>query len=218
MSLGSFSYKSFGVFSTVDSSLWIKIFPTLTPGWIWRTASCKMSPEKRKRKGLFSPQTWHFEEEKVPNNSSFGTFLPYFETIHRFNKKNVWGITYVCTERIFDSGPFMYSKIFLKTPLEVASSHLFPYSRHRSETFKLSEEFEIDDIFLWKQRFDRFQTFFQRLTVPPIIDQKNPKDVRCELPTKIFCCIWTVGFQKFVQYSDLSNNRIVFNNRTGWQN
>ena len=122
MSLGSFSYKSFGVFSTVDSSLWIKIFPTLTPGWIWRTASCKMSPEKRKRKGLFSPQTWHFEEEKVPNNSSFGTFLPYFETIHRFNKKNVWGITYVCTERIFDSGPFMYSKIFLKTPL---LAHIF---------------------------------------------------------------------------------------------
>ena len=27
--------------------------------------------------------------------------------------------------------------------------------------FKLWEEFEIDVIFLWKQRFDRFQTFFK---------------------------------------------------------
>ena len=30
-------------------------------------------------------------------------------------KKIVQGISYVCTERIFDSRPFMYSKIFLKT-------------------------------------------------------------------------------------------------------
>ena len=35
-------------------------------------------------------------------------------------------VSYECTERIFDSQPFMYSNIFLKkTLLEVYSSHLY---------------------------------------------------------------------------------------------
>ena len=69
------------------------------------------------------------------------------------------------TERIFDSRPFMCNKIFLKkTHIEVGSSHLYASFGtfcvqicHLFEAqwdFKLSEEFEIDVIFLRKQRFD----------------------------------------------------------------
>jgi len=61
--------------------------------------------------------------------------------------------------------------IFEKTPIENGSSHLYAsfgtfcvqttqlFEAQRD--FKLSEEFEIDVIFLRKQRFYRFQTFFK---------------------------------------------------------
>ena len=75
------------------------------------------------------------------------------------------------TERIFKKRPFMYNKIFLKkTLINVGSSRLWLFDTfcvqigHFFEAqwdFKLSEEFEIDVIFLRKQRFYRFQTFFK---------------------------------------------------------
>ena len=40
-------------------------------------------------------------------------------------KINLRGITYVCTERMFDSRTFVYNKIFLKTFIEVGSIHLY---------------------------------------------------------------------------------------------
>ena len=74
---------------------------------------------------------------------------------------------YVCTERI-----------------EVGSSHLYAsFGTFCVEIgllfeaqwdFELSEVFEIDVIFLHKQRFYRFLNIFQRLTVPPT--QKVPKE------------------------------------------
>ena len=68
-----------------------------------------------------------------------------------------------------------------KNVIEVHSSHIYAYFGtfyvqisqffEAQWDFKLSEEFEIDDIFLRKQRFDSFQTFYNdRLTVPRKID------------------------------------------------
>ena len=71
----------------------------------------------------------------------------------------VQGIEYVCNDRIFDSRPFMYSKIFLKKLLEKFVFHTFMlllapfasklvnYSRHR-ESLKIRKNSEIDDISL----------------------------------------------------------------------
>ena len=39
-------------------------------------------------------------------------------------KETVRVINYVCTERIFDSRPSMYDKIFLKINLEACSPHI----------------------------------------------------------------------------------------------
>ena len=40
------------------------------------------------------------------------------------NQKTVRGITYICSERVFDSQPFMYNKIFLQKTFKGACSPL----------------------------------------------------------------------------------------------
>ena len=65
----------------------------------------------------------------------------------------------------------MHQNIFEKTVIEVRSSYLYAsfctfYVQigqvfEAQWDFKLSEEFEINDIFLPKQRFDHFPTFFK---------------------------------------------------------
>ena len=79
----------------------------------------------------------------------------------------------------------MYNKILLKTLIKVDSSRLnASFGTFYVEIgqlfvaqwdFKISDEFEIDVIFLQKQRFDRFSNIFQRLTVTPKIDQFGRK-------------------------------------------
>ena len=85
--------------------------------------------------------------------------------------------TYVCTERIFDSPPFKHVQerrnIFEKTVIKVGSriSHLYAsfgafyvqidHLFEAQRDFKISEEFEIDGIFLLKQRFDHFPTLLK---------------------------------------------------------
>ena len=98
---------------------------------------------------------------------------------------------------------FMYNNIFLKKTFSpnlyasfgtfcVQISQLF----EAEWVFKLSKEFEIDDIFLRKQKFlDVQASIIQRLTVPRIIDQLGRK--RCQKKRKDGCYIllWEV-FQK----------------------
>ena len=64
----------------------------------------------------------------------------------------------------FTCRPFMYNITFLIKSLKFTSfGTLFVQNGQLFEAqwdFKLSEEFEIDVIFLWKQRFYRFHTFF----------------------------------------------------------
>ena len=96
--------------------------------------------------------------------------------------------TYVCTERIFDSPPpFMCNRIFVKQlyVVEVGRSHLYAsfgiYWVHIAQffegqwDFKLSEKFEIDDIFPQIQRFDHFPIFAKTHCVPWINDQFGRK-------------------------------------------
>ena len=89
---------------------------------------------------------------------------------------------YLCTEQIFDSRPVMNNKIFMKKNLkEVDTSHLYAsfgtfffqicYLFQAQWDFKLSEEFEIDVIFLQKLQFYHFQTFFK----DSLWTQKVPK-------------------------------------------
>ena len=89
--------------------------------------------------------------------------------------------------------------IFERTVIKVGRSHLNAafgtfyvqidhlFEAHRD--FKLSKEFEIDGIFLRKQRFHHFPTFFKdSLCVEfwPIWTQRVPKEAqRCEVPTSI---------------------------------
>ena len=89
----------------------------------------------------------------------------------RLAKKWIYLTPYLCTERIFDSRPFMCNKFFEKTLKEVGSSHIYAsfgtFWVQIGQLFEaqwdleLSEEFEIDVIFLQKQRFYRFPTFFK---------------------------------------------------------
>ena len=77
----------------------------------------------------------------------------------------------ICTKPIFDSRPLINNKIFLKKLIKVGSSHLYAsfgtYCVKIGKLFNsqwkfiLSEDFEKDDFFFRKQRFDRFQTFFK---------------------------------------------------------
>ena len=108
---------------------------------------------------------------------------------------------------IFRTPRTQNNSTLLKNPLSPTSCIKTSYTQW---DFKLSEEFEIDVIFLRKQRFYRFQTFFkdslclQKLTD---LDTKcSKRSVKmwatnfCNNFSKICCCTWTVGWQKFVQY------------------
>ena len=94
---------------------------------------------------------------------------------------------YVCIERIFESPPLLNNIIFWKRTLtKVWSPYLYAYFGtlcvpigqlfEAQWVFKQSEEFEIDDIFLQKQRFVDAQALSKRLIVPRIIDHFGLKD------------------------------------------
>ena len=96
---------------------------------------------------------------------------------------------YVCTERDFDSRPFIYNNIFLKKFfIEVGSSYLYasfdtfcvqigPLFEAQWD-FKLSEEFKIDVIFRQKQRFHRFETFSKGLLCLQKLTNLDAKGVK----------------------------------------
>ena len=97
-------------------------------------------------------------------------------------KTRIYLTPYVCTEQLLDI-------IFEKTLIEVGSSHLYAsfgtFCVQIGQLvevqwgFKLSEEFEIDIIFLRKQRFYRFPHFSKThctSTNWPIWTQKVPKE------------------------------------------
>ena len=91
-------------------------------------------------------------------------------------------------------------KLFLKTSIEIVSSRLYASFGtfwvqigqlvKAQWDFKLSEEIEIDGIFLLKQRFNHFPTFFEDSLCLEWLTNFS----------KIFFCTWTVDCQRFVQY------------------
>ena len=50
--------------------------------------------------------------------------------IHCQPKRNIQGITYVCSDRIFDSPPFMHNKVFLEKLLWKFVAHIFTLFWH----------------------------------------------------------------------------------------
>ena len=87
-------------------------------------------------------------------------------------KQTVRGMTYVCTERIFDSRLLMHNKIsleklFLKFVVYIFTLLLAPFAsklvnywRH-SESLNIRKNSKIDDIFLRRQLIVDFQTYFK---------------------------------------------------------
>ena len=126
----------------------------------------------------------------------------------------------VCTERLFDSLQFVYctTKYFHNNSQKL-EPHIFTllltpfafklvnYLRH-SESLNIHKNFEIDGIFPSKTDICRFSNIFQRLTVPPIIDQfgrkrcqKKHKDVCYKLLCEFFQKYFVVHQWSAVKYS-----------------
>ena len=101
---------------------------------------------------------------------SQGKKWPIF-VIHCPAKSWIYLTPYVCSERILTADCSCTTKYFEKTLIEVDSSHLYASFGtfwvqigqlvEAQWDFKLSEEFEINVIFLRKRRFCRFHTFFK---------------------------------------------------------
>ena len=128
------------------------------------------------KKNVFFPHSWFSNWKNLKNTDSIKINRPGYK------------IRNICTEQI--CSPHFYASF---GTFCVQNGQLFVaqwvfevclkidyriFSKISGAYFKLSEEFEIDVIFLWKQRFDRFQTFFkdslclQKLTV---LDAKGAK-------------------------------------------
>ena len=98
-------------------------------------------------------------------------------------------VYFICTEGFFDSRPFMYNSIFLKkTLVEVCIPHLYASfgtfcvqigQLFKTQCdFKLSEEFEIDLIFLRKQQFYHFHTSFTDSLCLELLTNLDAKDTK----------------------------------------
>ena len=99
------------------------------------------------------------QSESNENSQSGSETGPEPKKVQIQPKKPVRGITYVSTERIFDSRPFMCKKTFLKKLLQKLVVHIFTlllahfasksvnYSRH-SESLNNRKNAEINDIFI----------------------------------------------------------------------
>ena len=114
--------------------------------------------------------------------------------------------------------------IFVKSLIEVGSPHIYAsfgtFCTQIGQIFAAQWVFEHSEELRNRRYFPSMTTIcwflniFQRLNVPritsnnwPIWAQKVPKEAqKCGVPTsirvssKMFCCTWTVGCQKFVQY------------------
>ena len=135
-----------------------------------------------------------------------------FWEVHCLAKTWICLTPYTCTERTFDSRPFMYNKIFLKkTLIEFCSLHL--YASFGTFCVQIVQFFEAQWVFekclktvksLFSKENDVDFEFFRKfkVSVTRTINkfgrkrfQKKRKDVSYKLLkdffSKIFCCTWT---------------------------
>ena len=139
-------------FHLCPSDRWLWILSILYPNSRWSHII------DAKRVG-FIWISWYFPE-KIFKHVSRVEHSIFYELLHWPAKTWIYFTPYVCTERIFE-----------KYLIEIGRSHLYASFGtfwvkigQLVETqwdFKLSEEFEIDVIFLRKQRFYLFHTFFK---------------------------------------------------------
>ena len=109
--------------------------------------------------------------------------LQKFQILHAYTDSTVLGITYVCTELVFDSRLLMYNKIcFEKNVIEGCSPHL--YASFGTFCVQIGQSFRNRQYFPSMRAICRFLDILQRLAVPPNIDrfglkmcQKKRKDV-----------------------------------------
>ena len=87
--------------------------------------------------------------------------------LQKVAKNGIYLTPYICSERISDRQPFMNNKIFLKKALIEVDRSFGTFCVQIGQVFKSrwdfipSKNFEINLIFLKKQRFYRFQRFFK---------------------------------------------------------
>ena len=113
--------------------------------------------------------TKDYKMESVFDSRSLNAFIEY--RVHCLAKTWIYLTPYVCTEQILAADCSCTTKYFLKDSYKICSLNLYASFDtfcfqigqlfEAQWDFKLSEEFEIDVIFLRKQRFVDVQEFFK---------------------------------------------------------